>query len=152
MVGQIWPERENYAFSEKLGIRPKTGFLAHNVGHRCASKSIKGFIDVDCHLVFNKTLSQKNGSIGWCLGPAKGGQLFQNMSSLWRHLQKTPHLNRKLFFRFWLQDLLNPYRVCTTLLLNRLASYRIAKFYKKSGARGLKGYQLEFWLNNISVE
>jgi len=26
MTGQIWPERENYAFSEKLGIRPKTFF------------------------------------------------------------------------------------------------------------------------------
>ena len=32
------------------------------------------------------------------LGPAKNGQNFQNMSSLWRHLQKTSHRNRKLFF------------------------------------------------------
>jgi len=63
---------------------------------------------VDFHLVFNKTLSQKNGLMGWGPGPAKDSQNFQNMSSLWRHLQKTPHRNRKLFLRFWLQDLLNP--------------------------------------------
>jgi len=38
-------------FSEKLGIRPKTRFLAHNFGHSCAGKSIKGSIDADFHLV-----------------------------------------------------------------------------------------------------
>jgi len=75
---KVWPERANYAFSEKLGIRPKTRILAN----RCASKSIKDSIDADFHLVFNKTLSQKNGSMGWGPGPAKGGLLFQNMSSL----------------------------------------------------------------------
>jgi len=79
---KVWPERANYAFSEKLGIKPKTGFLAHNFGHRCASKSIKGSIYADFHLVFKKTLSQKNGSMGWGPGPAKGGLLFQNVSSL----------------------------------------------------------------------
>ena len=79
---KVWPERANYAFSEKLGIRPKTEFLAHNFGHRCASKSIKGFVDTDFHLVFKKTLSQKNGSMAWGPGPAKGGLLFQNMYSL----------------------------------------------------------------------
>ena len=79
---KIWPERANYAFSEKLGISPKTGFLSHNFGHRCASKSIKGSIDADCLLVFNKTLSQKNGSKGWGPGLAKGGQNFENMPSL----------------------------------------------------------------------
>jgi len=46
-LAKVWPERAHYAFSEKLGIRPETGFLAHNFGHRCASKSIKGSIDVD---------------------------------------------------------------------------------------------------------
>jgi len=71
-----------YAFPEKLGIRPKTGFLADNFGHRCASKSIKGSIDADFHLGFNKILSQKNGSMGWGPGPAKDGQNIQNMSSL----------------------------------------------------------------------
>jgi len=34
----------------------------------------------------------------WALGPANTGQNFQNMSSLLRHLQKTSHRNRKLFF------------------------------------------------------
>ena len=77
---KVWPERANYAFSEKLGIRPKTGFLAHIIGHRYASKSIKGSIDANFHLDFNKHLCQKNGSMGWGPGPAKCGLLFQNMS------------------------------------------------------------------------
>jgi len=77
---------------------PKTGFLTHNFVYRYASKSLKGSIDADFDLVFNKTLSQKNGSMGWVPGPAKGGQNFQNMSSLWRHLQKSPHRKRKMFF------------------------------------------------------
>ena len=46
------------------------------------SKSIKGSIDADGYLVFNETLSQNNGSMGWGPGPAKGGQNFQNMPSL----------------------------------------------------------------------
>jgi len=82
--------------------------LTHNFGYRYASKSVKGSIDPDFDLVFNKTLSQKNGSMGWGPGPAKGGQNFQNMPSLRRHLQKTPNPKRKLFFRFQLEDLLNP--------------------------------------------
>jgi len=61
-LAKVWPERA--AFSEKLAVRPKTGFLAYNFGYRCASKLIKGSIDADFHLVFNKTLSQKNGSMG----------------------------------------------------------------------------------------
>ena len=36
-----------------------------------ASKSIQGSIDVDSRLVFNKTLSQKSGSMGCGPGPAK---------------------------------------------------------------------------------
>jgi len=79
---KVWSERANYAFSEKLGIRLKTGFLAHDFGHRCSGKSIKGSIDADFHLVFNKTLNQKNGSMGWGPELAKDGLLFQNMSSL----------------------------------------------------------------------
>jgi len=82
-------------FPQKLG---KKQFLAHNFGYRYASKSTKGSIDADFHLVSNKILSQKNGSMGWSPGPAKDGQNFQNMSSLWCHLQKTPHRNRKLLF------------------------------------------------------
>jgi len=61
---------------------PKTGFLTHNFVYRYASKSLKGSIDADFDLVFNKTLRQKNGSMDWGPGPAKGGQNFQNMSSL----------------------------------------------------------------------
>ena len=98
MVGQICPERANYAFSEKFWIRPKTGFLTHNFGYRYASKSIQGSIDKVFDLVFNKTLSQKSGSMSWGPGPAKGGQNFQNMPSLWRHIQKSPHRKRKTFF------------------------------------------------------
>jgi len=36
--------------------------------------------------------------MGWGPGPAKGDQNCQNMPSLWRHLQKTPTENEKLFF------------------------------------------------------
>jgi len=36
--------------------------------------------------------------MGWGPGPAKGNQNFQNMPSLWRHLQKTPTENEKRFF------------------------------------------------------
>jgi len=75
-LAKIWPERANYAFSEKLEIRPKTGFLAHNFGHRCGSKSINGSIDADFDLVFNKTLSQKNGSMRCGPGPAKDDKNF----------------------------------------------------------------------------
>jgi len=55
-------------------------------------------MDADFDLVFNKTLSQKSGSMGWGPGPVKGGQNFQNMPSLRRHLQKNPHQKRKTFF------------------------------------------------------
>jgi len=36
--------------------------------------------------------------MGWGPGPAKGGQNFENMPSLWRHLQKTLTENEKRFF------------------------------------------------------
>ena len=36
--------------------------------------------------------------MGWGPGPAKCDQNFQNMLSLWRHLQKTPTENKKFFF------------------------------------------------------
>jgi len=49
---------------------------------RYASKSIMGFTNADFNLVFNKTLSQKSGSMVWGPGPAKDGQNFQNMRSL----------------------------------------------------------------------
>jgi len=94
---KVCPERANYAFSEKFSIRPKTGILTHNFGYKYVSKSIKGSTGADFNLVFKKTLSQKNGSMDWGPGPAKCGQSFQNMPSLWRHLQKSPHRKRKRF-------------------------------------------------------
>jgi len=97
-LAKVCPERANYAFSEKFWIRPKTGFLTYNFGYRYASKSIQSSIDADFDLVFNTTLSQKSGSMGWGPGPAKGGQNLQNMPSLWRHLQKSPTKNKKRFF------------------------------------------------------
>jgi len=61
---------------------PFLKILFYAFGCRYASKSIKDSIDVDFHLVFNKTLSQKIGSMGWSPGPTKGGQNFQNMFPL----------------------------------------------------------------------
>jgi len=98
----------NYAFSEKFGNRSKTGFLAHNFGYRHASKSIKGSVDTDFDLVFNKTLSQKNGSIGWSPGLAKCGRNFQTTSTCGSPPSKPPTENKKRFFRFKSEDLLNP--------------------------------------------
>ena len=63
-------------------FRPKTGFLTHNFGYRYGRKSIQGSIDADYDLVFNKTLSQKSGSMGGGPGLTKGGQNFQNMPTL----------------------------------------------------------------------
>jgi len=76
-------------------LGPKLGFWPIIFGYRYANKSIQGSIDADFDLVFNKILSQKSGSMGWGPGPAKGGQNFQNMSSLWRHLRKSFHQKRK---------------------------------------------------------
>ena len=55
MEDQSLAWKGNLCFSDKLGIRPKTGFLAHNFGHRCASKSIKGSIGFE----------QLSSSIAW---------------------------------------------------------------------------------------
>jgi len=63
-LAKVCPKRANYAFSEKFWISSRTGFLTHNFGYRYASKSIKGSLDADVDLVFNKTLSQKKGSMG----------------------------------------------------------------------------------------
>jgi len=61
-LAKVCPERANYAFSEKFLITPKTGYLTHNFGYRYASMSIQGSSDMEFHVVFNKTLSQKSGS------------------------------------------------------------------------------------------
>ena len=98
LVPRLGPKKLKF----NLGNPPKVLRKAHthNFGLRYASKSIKGSIDADFDLVFNKTLSQKNGSMGWGPGTAKGNQNFQNfqnMPSLWRHLQKTRTENEKRF-------------------------------------------------------
>jgi len=81
----------------KFGIRPKTGFLAHNFGYRYANKSIKGSIDADFDLVFNKTESKE-----WVnrLGPRAGQRRpkFQKHLHFGRSHQRTPHRKWKTFF------------------------------------------------------
>ena len=72
-----------------------------NFGYRYAKKSIKGSIDAEIDVVFNKALSQKNGSMGWGSEPDKCGQNFQNMPSLRRHLQKKTTETKKFFFTFY---------------------------------------------------
>jgi len=57
-------------------------FLVCEFRSRYARKSVKDSIDADFDLVFNKTLSQKNESMGWGPRLAKGGENFQNMPSL----------------------------------------------------------------------
>ena len=76
---------------------------------------MKDCIDADFHLVFNKTFRLKNGSMGWDPGPAKGGQNFQNIPSLCPHFQKPPPKTKNVFFRFQLEDLLNPWMVWIVL-------------------------------------
>jgi len=58
-LAKVCPERVNCAFSQKFQIRQKNGFLTHNFGYRYASKSIKGSVDADFDLVFNKTFRQR---------------------------------------------------------------------------------------------
>jgi len=62
-----------------------------------ASKSIKVSTDADFDLVFNKTLSQKSGSIGWGPGPAKISKtcLLCNITS-----RNPPTKNKKRFVFF----------------------------------------------------
>jgi len=48
--------------------------MSHNFRSRYVRKSIKGSIDADFHLVFNKTLSPTNGLLGRRPGPGKDGQ------------------------------------------------------------------------------
>jgi len=52
-------------------------FFIHNFGYRYARKPFKVSKDADFCLVSEKNLTQKNGSMGWGLGPGKGGQKMQ---------------------------------------------------------------------------
>jgi len=105
MAGQSLPWKGKLCLFWKVWIRPKTGFLTHNFGYRYASKSIHGSTDAEFDLVFDKTLSQKSGSMGWGPGLAKISKtcLLCDVTS-----KNPPTENEKRFFRFWLQDLLNP--------------------------------------------
>ena len=110
-LAKIFHERANYTFSEKFWIRPKTGFLTHNFDYRYASESIQGSRDADFDLVFNKTLSQKSGSMGWGPGPAKCGQNLKKHAFFVTSPPEIPPKTKNVFFRFWLQDLLKPWMV-----------------------------------------
>jgi len=85
-------------FLKSFQLGQKLGFLAHNFGYRYANKSIKGSIDADFDLVFNKSLSQKNGLMGWDPGPAKGGQNFKNTPTCGVPPSEPPIESEKRFF------------------------------------------------------
>jgi len=101
-------------FQPKLGfvgaeIFTNFCFFIHNFGYAYARKPVKGSKDVDFCLVSKKNLSQKNGSMGWGLGPGKSGQ--KNAKAL--PLVTFPPANAKpktniCFFLCQLEDLLNP--------------------------------------------
>ena len=56
---------------------------------------------MDFVVVFNKNLTQKNGTIGWGPGPVKGDQNFQSHRG-------PPLKKKKIFFPIQPEDLLNP--------------------------------------------
>jgi len=84
-------------------------FISHNFRSRYARKSIKGSIDVDFDLVFNLTLSPKNGPLGQRPRPGKDGQ---NNTKTPLHMTFPPvnlkPKTKNVIFRFQLEDLLNP--------------------------------------------
>ena len=82
-------------FLKSFELGKKIGFVTHNFGYRYASKSIQGSIESDFDLVFNKTLSQKSGSMGWGPGPAKISKtcFLCDVTS-----RNPPTKNEKLFF------------------------------------------------------
>jgi len=95
------PFLKSFEFGQKLD-------LTHNFGYRYARKSIKGSIDAEFHLVFNEALSQKNGSMGWSPGPDNVAKISQTCPHCDVTSRKPPTENKKRFFRFQLEDLLNP--------------------------------------------
>jgi len=84
-------------------------FFVHNFGCRYARKSCKGSTDADFGLVSDKILSQNNGPMGWGPGPGEGGQKNAKTPPLAALPPENPKPKaKKFFFRFWLDDLLNP--------------------------------------------
>jgi len=62
---KVWPERANYAFSEKLGIRPKTGFLAHNCNHvtSATTSHLKPIYVKQNNILHNMTFSNYDAQV-----------------------------------------------------------------------------------------
>jgi len=155
-AAQLWlvklcPERENYTFSEKFWILLKTRFFSHNFGSRYASKSFKGSIDADFRLVYNKTLSQGNGSMDWGPGSGKGGQKCEKLPSLWRHLQKTPNPKRKAFFSISTRRLAESVEgLNSSLALAAGQVIGLQSFSKKVAHAGLKRSQVAY-LQNVTL-
>ena len=88
---KICPERANHIFLGSFLFFSKIGFLSHNFGSRYATKPIKPSKEYPS---FQINFKQKNGLLGWRLGPGKLGQK-ENMPPLWRQPQKTQTQNQK---------------------------------------------------------
>jgi len=71
--------------------------MSHNIRSRYARKSIKGSIDADFDLVFNKTLSPKMAHWNGAQGQEKMAKLTQKHLYLWRSPQKSSNPKRKKF-------------------------------------------------------
>jgi len=82
--------------SRAVSKRTRMCIWKHNFGSRYARKSVKGSKDADHSIVSNQILNQKNGSLGWRPGPGKVSLKGEIIPQLWRHLQKTPNLKRKI--------------------------------------------------------
>ena len=90
-------------------------FFVHNFGYRYARKSFKGSEDVDFGVVSKQILSQNNGSMGWSPGPSKGGKKNNNTPTCSGLPIERQTESEKRFFRFQLEDLLNPWMVSIAL-------------------------------------
>jgi len=74
-----------------------TFFLCHNFGSRYDRKPIKGSKDSDDRLLSNKHLSQKNGSLAWCLWPGNGGHKNAKTPPLVTSPQENPKPKTEYF-------------------------------------------------------
>ena len=75
--------------------------MSHSFRSRYARKSTKDSIDADFDIVFNKTLSPKNGPLGRRPGPGKDGQNNpKNTPTCDVPPRKAQTQNKKIFFQF----------------------------------------------------
>jgi len=72
--------------------------MSHNFRSRYARKSVKGSIDADFDLVFNKTLSPTNDPFGRRPGPGKDGQNNPKTPLLVTFPPESSNPKRKNFF------------------------------------------------------